>query len=145
MTTMEQLEQQIKGLQIQVRHLLNQVGKLPLNTGSPWTHPMTEWSNHSRIRLQNLSTDGCTTLKEWIEIHDTGNLVPGHCIQFQKQLVHSLVLTTYVYGWEQLEERYSRIRHNYIETQKQWKRNMCPQAWLVLECVQLPIKGGSND
>lgn len=139
---MKQLEEQIKGLQLQVQFLLNKVGKLPINTHSPWSKPMTDWTRPMTMTLQKLSTDGCTTLKEWLQIHDTDRLVPGHCVQFQKQLEHTLELTTYVYGWEQLQEMYStRLRHNYKETKKQWNKGMCPYQWVVLEHTQLPIKG----
>ena len=143
---MKQLEEQIKGLQLQVKFLLNKVGKLPLNTDSPWSKPMTDWTRPMNMTLQKLSIDRCTTLKEWLQIHDTDRLVPGHCLQFQKQSEHCLTLTTYVYGWEQLQERYStRLRHHNRETERQWKINMCPQDWVVLEKVHLPKIGGTND
>ena len=137
-----ELEKQIKALQNQVRFLLNQVGKLPLR--APGGTVMTDWLANKRIVLQELASDECTTLNEWLEVHDLKGLVPGHTVVFQKQLNHCLLVTTYVYGWKQLELRLYRIAHNHHETNRQWKRNICPQDWVVLEKIHLPIKGGSN-
>ena len=142
---MKEMENQIKALQNQVRFLLNKVGKLPVKTESPWGEVMTGWATNRTIILQELSTHGCHTLNEWLEVTDTKRLVPGHTLVFRKQLVNSLVLTTYLYGWEQLEQVYHRVRHHHPETMRQWKRNMCPQDWLVKEKIHLPIKEGSND
>ena len=141
--TIGELEKQIKALQNQVRFLLNKVGKLPLR--APGGTVMTDWLANKRIVLQELASDECTTLNEWLDVHDTKSLVPGHTVVFQKQLNHCLLVTTYAYGWKQLDYKFGRFAHDHRETHRQWKRDMCPQDWVVLEKIHLPIKGGSND
>lgn len=153
--TIEEMEKQIKALQKQVRHLLNQVGKFPLNTGNPLNKLINTYK--TRIRLQTLESDGCTSLNEWLEVHDTEYLFPGHCVQFSSQGKHFLTYTQYIYGWEDLYNRYHRtggLRFDVKASQRQWESGECPHDWAVLEqshlCTDKAVlsknfKGGSND
>ena len=143
MTTIKQLEAQIKGLQKQVRFLLDKVGGLPLRTGNPFNKPIAKFSNGAFIKLQKLETDGCTSLKEWLEVHDTSKLFPGHCVQFTEQYQHTLQVREYVYGWEQLQEHHGQsLRFNHTASMQQWQNNMCPHDWAVLESTQLRTETG---
>ena len=156
MSTMKEMETQIKALQNQVRFLLNKVGKLPLNTGSFLKEPISTFK--TSIRLQRLESDDCTNLNEWLEVHDTEDLFPGHCVQFTSQGKHFLTLTEYIYGWEDLYHRYHRnglhLNFDNKASQKQWASGECPTDWAVLEqshlCTDKVVlsknfKGGSND
>ena len=152
--TIGELEKQIKSLQNQVRHLLNQVGKLPLNTGNELNKLIKTYK--TRIRLQNLESDGCTNLNEWLAVHDTEELFPGHCVQFTSQGEHFLTYTQYVFGWEDLFHKYHRtcgLRFNTRASEKQWASGECPTDWAVLSqshlCTDKVVlsknfKGGSN-
>ena len=144
MTTIKQLEAQIKSLQNQVKFLLETVGKLPLQADNVMnTKPIASFSHGSRIQLQRLKTDGCTSLKEWLKVHDTSKLFPGHCVQFTEQYQHTLQVREYVYGWEQLQEHHGQsLRFNHTASMQQWQNNMCPHDWAVLESTQLRTETG---
>lgn len=144
MTTIKQLESQIAALQNQVRFLLETVGKLPLQADNVMnTKPIASFSHGSRIQLQRLKTDGCTSLKEWLKVHDTSKLFPGHCIQFTVQYRHLLIITEYVYGWEALQVHHGqRLRYNHSETMLQWSNQSCPNHWAVLERTSLRTDRG---
>jgi len=139
MTTMKEMEAQIAALQKQVQFLLEAVGKIPLQADTVvYTKLMSQFRGE-RICLQRLKTDGCTSLKEWLKVHDTSKLFPGHCVQFTEQYEHSLVITEYVYGWEELEHRHHQLhrmhsfRYNQSESMRQWSNQRCDTAWAVLE------------
>lgn len=135
MTTIKQLESQIKSLENQVRFLLEKVGKLPLNTGSEWVGPITHYLWKWTVQLQNLENDGCTNLKEWLEVHDTSKLFPGHCVKFDNK--------TYLYGWEQLKMDFHHVpKFNHNETYLQWEKDECPIDWVVLQSTQLRTDRG---
>ena len=135
MTTMKEMEAQIAALQKQVRFLMEKVGKLPLQADNIMhTEPMSQFGHHSRIQLQRLKTDGCTSLKEWLKVHDTSKLFPGHCVQFIEELPNSIITTEYVFGWKDLQEHYGqRLRYNHSETMYQWAHQQCSSEWVVLE------------
>lgn len=139
MTTMKEMEAQIAALQKQVRFLMEKVGKLPLQADNfVNTTPIAKFSRGSRIQLQRLKTDGCTSLKEWLEVHDTSKLFPGHCVQFTKQCENSLLVIEYVYGWESLQEHYGQcLKYNHTATMQQWSNQSCPNVWAVLEHTSL--------
>lgn len=139
MTTMKEMEAQIAALQKQVRFLMEKVGKLPLQADNIMhREPISQFGHHSRIQLQRLKTDGCTSLKEWLEVHDTTKLFPGHCVQFTVQCDNSLLVTEYVYGWEDLQKHHgTRLRYDHNATMHQWTNERCPYVWAVLERTSL--------
>ena len=129
MTTMKEMEAQIAALQKQVQFLLETVGKVPLQ---PDTNGVGCIS--MGITLQRLKTDGCKSLEEWLKVHDTTELIPGHCVQFTEQFEHSLVYIEYVYGWQTLQKVHNeRLRYDRSESLRQWSNQKCDTEWAVLQ------------